>query len=221
MRAPIFDAIRDARGKGFTPEQVRSIDYLLDQLVVPRESDPLTARVLLEIMHHEAIVLEAYKDSVGVWTWSVGLADTGGHNARAYKDKPQSLEAALKAFVVAVRAKYGPEVEKAFAGVPLSEARYAAALLFHYNTGAIGSTGWVRLIREGKPIEARAFLETHYLNGGTLKSRRLAEAALFFDGKWQGDGTALVIPVSKPSYQPAFGRAKRVDARAAVAEAMA
>lgn len=220
-RVDFFNAIRPhVRNKRFDPAHIPAIDALADLLGVPRDSDPLTARVLLEVVHHEAIVLEAYKDSSSVWTWSVGLAATGGWNPLAYKDKPQTLAVALRAFVNAVRTKYGPDVEKAFEGVPLSEARFAAALLFHFNTGAIASTNWVSLVREGKNVEARKFLETHYLNGGTLTDRRKAEAALFFDGVWQGDGTAQVIPVSKPSYQPSFSKAKRVDVRAAVNEAM-
>jgi lysozyme len=32
------------------------------------------------------------------------------------------------------------------------------------------------------------------------------EQALFFEGKWSGDGTALVYGVAKPSYQPSRGR---------------
>ena len=41
--------------------------------------------------------------------------------------------------------------------------------------------------------------------------RREAERDLFFDGKWSGDGTALLVPVAKPSYRPAFAKAVRVD----------
>ena len=35
------------------------------------------------------------------------------------------------------------------------------------------------------------------------------EPVLFFDGVWTGDGTALVIPVKKPSYKPDFANARR------------
>jgi len=48
MRKPIFDTIRAQRGKGFTTEEVKAIDALLDQLgveeddaaVAPTEADP-------------------------------------------------------------------------------------------------------------------------------------------------------------------------------------
>jgi putative chitinase len=39
MRKPIFTAIRIARGKGFTPDEVKAIDGLLEQLGVPSDGD--------------------------------------------------------------------------------------------------------------------------------------------------------------------------------------
>ena len=39
MRKPIFDIIRIQRGKGFTAEEVRAIDALLDRLGVERNDD--------------------------------------------------------------------------------------------------------------------------------------------------------------------------------------
>ncbi|WP_010218835.1 hypothetical protein [Sphingomonas sp. PAMC 26621] len=72
----------------------------------------------------------------------------------------------------------------------------------------------------GKVAEARKFLETHYLNDGDLKQRRMDEAALFFDGRWKHlDGIVNVYPVSKPSFLP--GKPVRVDIRADVAAALA
>jgi hypothetical protein len=37
-RAPIFDAIRKARGTGFTTDEVQSVDSLLDTLGIPRDA---------------------------------------------------------------------------------------------------------------------------------------------------------------------------------------
>lgn len=221
IRAPIFEAIRSARiDKSFDTPEVLAIDEFLDRMGVPREVSGLTERGAGELVSHEAIVQEAYRDSEGIWTWSVGLTAASGVDPLQFKDKPASLEACLAAFIERTRARYVPDVHRAFAGKVLTEAQFAAALSFHYNTGAILRSDWVTLFLAGKVKEARAFLESHYLNGGTLTDRRKKEAALFFDGKWSGDGTALVIPVSKPSYQPAFGRAKRVDIRQAIKEAM-
>jgi lysozyme len=180
----------------------------------------LTERIVAEIIEHEAIVLEAYKDSVGVWTWSVGITSASGHEVMRYKDKPQTLEHCLAVYVWLLRERYLPPVLKAFESFPLTEHQLAAALSFHWNTGAIGKTAWVGLVKQGRDAEAREFMVSHYLNGGTLTSRRKAEAALFFDGRWIGDGLVTVWPVRKPSYTPDWRRPQMVDVRAAVKEAL-
>ena len=232
MRTAIFEAIRAARtDKSFDMNEVAAIDGLLDTLGVPRvapvappqtpSGGPVTARVVLETVEHESIVQEAYKDSEGVWTWSVGLTAASGVDPIPYKDKPAQLSVCLAAAVERMRNKYGPEVVKAFKGHALTEAQFAAALSWHWNTGAIGRTDWVDLFLAGKVAEARTFMTTHYLNGGDLKERRLKEAALFFSGVWAQTGIANVVPVAKPSYQPNFRLTKRVNIMADLALALA
>jgi lysozyme len=223
QRTAMFDAIRPfAPDRRFLDSHVQVIDALADAFGIARvgAAPQLTVRAAMETIEHEAIVQEAYKDSEGVWTWSVGLTAASGVNPLAYKDAPASLLTCLVAYVDRVRSKYLPEVVKAFAGASLTEAQLAAALSFHWNTGAIGHTDWVTLFLSGKRKEARAFLESHYLNGGALKERRLAESALFFDGTWKQTGTAMVYPVVKPSYQPAFSKGKRVDIAADLTKAI-
>lgn len=171
----------------------------------------LTARTAAELVGHEAIVLEWYLDSENVGTWGIGVTNASGHNVDRYKDNPQTIGRCLEVYIWLLGNNYIPDVRKAFAGCKLTEAQFAAALSFHYNTGAILRTDWVELWKSGNSKAARDFLETHYLNGGDLKERRWKEAALFFDGRWAGNGTALVIPVAKPSYKPSFKRAERID----------
>ncbi|WP_277969319.1 lysozyme [Sphingomonas echinoides] len=182
----------------------------------------ITVRVACELAGAEGLVLEWYLDSATppVGTWGIGVTNASGHLVDRYKDKPATIERVMQVFIWLVRVKYGPEVLAAFKGRTLTEAQFAAALSFHYNTGAIGGTAWVPLFLAGKVAEARKFLETHYLNGGDLKERRMDEAALFFDGKWKHlDGLVNVYPVRKPSYLP--GKPTRVDIRADVARALA
>ncbi len=177
----------------------------------PVEDVRLTARAAAELVGHEAIVLEWYRDSENVGTWGIGVTNNSGHRVDRYKDNPQTIGRCLEIYVWLLNSNYIPDVRDAFAGCKLTEAQFAAALSFHYNTGAIERTDWVKLFKAGKLAEARDFLETHYLNGGDLTERRAKEAALFFDGQWSGDGTARVIPVSKPSYQPNFRRGERIQ----------
>jgi lysozyme len=180
----------------------------------------LTVRAALELVSHEAIVQEFYLDSGNVGTWGVGVTSASGHAVERYRDNPQPIAKCLAVFVWLVRQHYLPAVLEAFGDFGLSEAQLAAALSFHYNTGAIAKTSWVPLARQGRTSEARAFLESHYLNDGVLTERRKAEGALFFDGKWSNDGTALIVPVAKPSYHPNFRAAKRVDITADMAAAL-
>lgn len=46
--------------------------------------------VALEIASHAAIVPQAYKGNVNVWTWSVGLTSATGHLVERHIDKPSS-----------------------------------------------------------------------------------------------------------------------------------
>lgn len=184
-------------------------------------TDLLTVRAAGEAVAHEAIVCEAYKDSKGIWTWGVGLTVNSGVDPLQYKDKPATIEHVLEAYVQRLRKVYVPDVLRAFAKIKLTEAQFAAALSFHFNTGAILKSDWVDFVVEGQPRQARAFLETHYLNDGTLKGRRMDEAALFFDGTWHGNGQASVYPVLKPSYQPDFRHPKRVNIVADLTAALA
>lgn len=176
-------------------------------------TDLLTVRVAAELIEHEAIVLESYYDNANPprLTWGIGVTDASGHKVGRYKDNPQTIQRVLEIYLWLLRTVYVPDVLKAFQGYNLTEAEFGAALSFHYNTGAILKTDWVKLVKAGKRKEAREFLETHYLNGGSLTKRRKLEASLFFDGRWTTDFRATVFSVKKPSYTPNWSSAKTVD----------
>lgn len=54
----------------------------------------VTYRIALEVAYHEALVRRAYKDSVGVWTWSVGLRHQHRLGDVGHDDNPSRAEAA-------------------------------------------------------------------------------------------------------------------------------
>lgn len=161
----------------------------------------ITPRIAAELIHHEGIVREAYRDSIGVWTWSVGLTDASGHRVRRYRDQPQSLHRCLEVYVWVLRNRYLPAVIEAFGPVRPAEHELAAALSFHWNTGAIGRAEWMARVRAGERAEARRAL-MNWCRPAALAARRKRERALFFEGRWAGDGSALVYRVAKPSYAP-------------------
>lgn len=170
----------------------------------------LTPKIVAAVAHHEGLVLEAYKDSVGVWTWSMGVTNASGHKVYPrYLDAPTTAEKALEVAIWLLRERYLPTVQRAFDGCRLKEHELASALSFHWNTGAIGRASWVKHWKAGLIDQARAaYLE--WAKPASIMARRKADAALFFDGVWP-DLAVPVYPVSKPSYAPSIRRGQRMD----------
>ena len=171
----------------------------------------ITSNIAMEIVAHEAIVREGYKDSVGVWTWSVGITTASGHVVYPrYVDKPQTLRRCLEVFEWVLRTNYAPDVNAAFAGHTLTEAQFGAALSFHYNTGGINRASWVKDWKKGDVDEARENF-MNWRKPPEIIPRRRKERDLFFNGIWSNDGTATEYPVRKPSYQPDFKNGFKVE----------
>lgn len=147
----------------------------------------ITTEMALEVASHEAIIRQAYKDSVGVWTWSVGLTSASGHSVERYIGKPQSLDHCLSVFVWALE-RYADDVLEAFEGHVLTAAQFTAALSFHWNTGAIKKASWVRRWKAGDIKGARAAF-MWYRKPASIIERRKRERDLFFSGKWHNKGT--------------------------------
>ncbi len=161
----------------------------------------LTPKIVAAVAHEEGIVLEAYKDSRNIWTWALGVAETGGHDVLKYKDKPSTIEEAISKSIEAMKEGYLKDVQEAFNGCRLKEHEIAGALTFHWNTGKIEKASWVNLWKDGKISEARAsYME--WRNPPEIIPRRTRDAALFFDAKWPEDMRAPLFSVSKPSYKP-------------------
>lgn len=176
----------------------------------PVELITLNAKMACELADHESIVLEAYKDSKGIWTWGIGVTDRSGHGVLRYKDNPQTVERVIEIYLWLLAEKYIPDVVRAFAGYKLTPEQFTAAVSFHYNTGAIGKATWVKLWKAGKIAEAKASFMT-WTKDKELIGRRTKECNLFFDGRWTTDGLINVIPVRKPAYTPNFGKQYLVD----------
>ncbi len=219
----LVDAAREAGARFPFQEDWLAYKAAIDAFVISLIDEPapapviepvshlsLTRRVALEIISHEAIIREAYKDSVGVWTWGIGVTSRSGHSVERYKDNPQSIERVLEVYLWLLREKYIPAVVKAFEGFVLTEAQFAAALSFHYNTGAIGKASWVGQFKAGEMQKARVGFMA-WRKPPEIIERRGKEMRLFFDGVWSNDGCATIYDVNKPSYAPRWKSARRVD----------
>lgn len=173
----------------------------------------ITYNVALEIASHEAVIRQAYKDSVGVWTWSVGITSASGHKVERYIDNPQTIDYCLEVYVWLLRARYLPAVNRAFKGRTLSEAQLAAALSFHWNTGAIERAQWVQDYRLGHTVSARKNF-MNYNKPPEITERRAKERDLFFDGKWSNDGTMTEYTELTSRHTPKWRSGRKIDVKA-------
>jgi lysozyme len=185
-------------------------------------SGGLTVRAHMEVITHEAIVLEAYRDSKGIWTWGVGVTNKSGHQVHPrYLRNPQSLTRCLEVYEWLVRTKYLPEVRAAFGRVQLNEAQLAAALSFHWNTGAIHRASWVKSFRDGNIGQARTQI-MQWRNPPEIIKRREAERDLFFDGRWTSrDNRARIIHRVHANGNPDWRSARMTDISAELADVLA
>lgn len=170
----------------------------------------ITHKALIEIAAHEGIVREAYKDSVGVWTWGIGVTSASGHSVERYIGNPQTLEKVLEVYQWLLTERYLPDVLDAFRGHDLQEHELAAALSFHWNTGGIKRASWVTKFKAGDISGARkAFM--NWSKPKEIIPRRKAERDLFFDGKWSNDGKATEYTKVTKSGNIVWSSAKRVQ----------
>lgn len=147
------------------------------------------AQVALEVAAHEAVIRQAYYDSVDVLTWGVGLTNATGHDVSRYLGKPADMQHCMNVYVWALD-RYADQVRQVFKGYTLTKAQFAAALSFHWNTGAIKRAAWVQSWKAGNTAEARR----QFMNWVTPKeitARREKERDLFFDGTWTNKGKML------------------------------
>ena len=170
----------------------------------------VTAQVALEVASHEALIRQAYKDSVGVWTWSIGITSASGHEVERYIDNPQTLERCLEIYVWALE-KYAKAVRVAFEGHELTEEQFAAALSFHYNTGGINRASWVKHWKAGRMAQARRTFMA-WRKPAEIIPRRQAECDLFFDGTWSNKGTIPEYTRVNSKHGPVWSSRVEVEA---------
>ena len=149
----------------------------------------LTKKMVLEIAQHEALIRQAYKDSVDVWTWSVGLTSATGHDVTRYIDKPQTLLHCMNVFVWALE-KYADDVRDVFKGYALTEAEFTGVLSWHWNTGAVRSATWVGLWKSGNKVGARKSFMS-WKHPSSIVERRTKEANLLFRGEWSNSSNTM------------------------------
>jgi len=222
VRKPAFDAVLKLPGvpKDLWSDSgnILAFDNLLDAFGAQRGYNDapcpgLTQKIVLEILEHEAIVPEAYRDSQKIWTWGVGVTSRSGHDVDRYIDNPQEIKRCLEIYIWLLNQNYLPAVIEAFRNRPLNEHQLGAALSFHYNTGSIHKATWVTEFCAGEDEKSRASF-MNWCKPKEIIPRRKKECALFFDGIWTSDGLVTVYDVAKPTYTPKWSSTRQVDVRA-------
>jgi hypothetical protein len=146
IRKPIFDAIRDARGKGFTDGEVQQVDAVLDGLGVPRDSAPVQSDIpddywpmLSKIESGDRPYIKAGTSSAsGLYqfirsTWIGEGGKWGGDMSQAFGGLRPSVEEQLQ------RARSFTEKNADYlrrVGVPINKASLYAAHFFGAGTAA-------------------------------------------------------------------------------------
>lgn len=139
-------------------------------------------------VHHEGVVLRAYRCPAGHWTVGVGHTSMAGPPhvypgmEITYEEAMEIFRADVRRFVARVRrdfdATLGPDPQAAFDG----------AVSFDFNTGRIHNATWVRLWAKGETAVSRASFMQWTRGGGRvlrgLVRRREDEAMMIFEGRY-------------------------------------
>jgi lysozyme len=177
----------------------------------------LSPQGLYFLAAHEGIVPAPYLDSVGVWTYGIGHAETSGlppNPRRMQRGMPPDLDAELvRVFEVFAEdmEKFSADVNRAVT-VPMEQHEFDAAVSFHFNTGAIGRATWVRSWNVGdKAAASREIM--NWTKPPEITGRRRAEQRLWTHGDY-GDKAVAVYGITssnKPRYSDVRRRLSQDD----------
>ena len=183
-RKAIFDLMRDARGKGFTPDLVAAVDKLLDLLGIPREGDTkrtVSAKGIALLHKWEGCKLAAYPDpgSDDGEPWTIGWGSTGEGIRKGVRWTQEQADARFEADLQ----RYADEVSDYLGDAPTTQDQFDALVSFHYNTGAIRKSTLGRLHKAGDYAGAAKEFGRWVKNAGRvmqgLVNRRADERKLY------------------------------------------
>ena len=138
---------------------------------------------MLAILHHEAVVLNRYKDIKGIWTIGAGVT----HAAHAEIDPEVftgeiDIEHALSSFRKVLK-KYEDDVSQ-YIVRDMPQHVFDAFVSFHYNTGAIRRATFTKMYNSGRSDEDVANSMMQWIKPPALLARRRAEKLLFLRGDY-------------------------------------
>ena len=158
----------------------------------------LSGRGAIDILSREGIALEAYRDSVGVWTIGAGRTAYDGKDPRDFGTI--TVEKAIELFKQDV-VPYADAVRKT--GKKFNQHEFDALVSFCYNVGP----GNLKKLCTGRSIEQIGLTLMLYTKPPEITERRRGEQRLYQTGDYTNDdGKILVFPVknNKPQYRSGY-----------------
>jgi lysozyme len=163
----------------------------------------LSASGAIDIIAREAIILEPYLDSVGVWTIGAGRTAYDGKDPRSFGKI--TIEKAIELFKEDVQ-PYANAVKAT--GKPFNQFQFDALTSACYNFGQ----GNLRKLCSGRSVDAIGQSLMLYTKPPEITGRRRGEQRLYREGIYScADGRVLVAPVrnNRPYYKGGY----YIDAR--------
>jgi lysozyme len=155
----------------------------LDKLLRP-ESRQINERGLELVKHFESLFLDAYQDSVGVWTIGWGHTGLQHKDGTVYEGRMITKEEAESLLQYDMR--QFEERVSTFVVVPLDDDQFSALVSFDFNTGGLAKSTLLRVLNEGNYFGAAdQFLRWNKAGGKVLRGltrRRQSERNLFLGG---------------------------------------
>ena len=163
----------------------------------------------LEVLSHEAIVTSRYKDSVGVWTISVGHTKAAGGVDPAKVTRTLSLDECLDIFIEDVP-KYERAVHR-LVTASMTQMEFDAWFSFVFNTGGGRPATCIKKFNAGDKAGAIKSIMA-WKKPPEIIGRRKKERDLLAGKGYSHDGKVSVYPATKGGAVQ-WGSGKRIDAR--------
>jgi putative chitinase len=173
MRKPIFQAIRTARGKGFTGAEVAAVDALLDQLGVDEDEDDSAHPAGGHVARPPAAAAPGLDDPAAFYD---SLRRSGLFPSALKPDQKEGLEAIL----TAARRE----------GWPISFAAYALATAYHETARTmqpVREAFWLSETWRKNNLRYYPYYGRGYVQLTWLKNYQKADEALGLGGKLVSD----------------------------------
>lgn len=187
MREPIFEAIKAARGKGFTAAEVAQIDAFLTSISVPGDGQGrvVSKAGLSLIKEFEGLSLKAYPDpATGGDPWTIGYGATGPGISKGLIWSQAQADNRLADDV----SRFADGVSALVGSAPTTQGQYDSLVSWAYNVGLAAvrdSTLLKKHMAGDYDGAAKEFLRWNKAAGKVmagLTRRREAEAKLYRGG---------------------------------------